>query len=133
MSVQLPLYAKCLSTADEKFAGKIVDMCYLVLGEDKANACVYGSNFDQKNYEAQKKGKVKLIELTSVALETALIAVRHIKQNIFWPPGPSQDWKNSIKDLMVTDPEKDMGADMEEPPEWLKSQLARLMQCEKMK
>jgi len=129
LTVQLPLYARCLECADAKFRGKVADMCYLVLGQDADNVGVYGSCRDQGTFKCQKKGEVCLAEISSVALATARTAVRHIRGNLFWPPGPGKEWRYDIKDLVVTSPEKDMGEDDAAKPAWLAKQLERLEAC----
>jgi len=129
LTVQLPLYARCLAAADGRFCGQVADMCYLVLGEDEDNVCVFGSACPQGRFEVQKKNKVALVDLAPTALATARTAVRHIRENLFWPPGPGEEWKYDIKDLLVSSPEKDMGEELKERPEWLGKQLAKLEAC----
>lgn len=126
LTVQLPLYARCLELADAKFAGKVFDMCYLVLGEDADNIGVYGSCQDQGRFRCQKSGEVCLSDVSSVALETALVAIRRIRDGLFWPPGPGDEWKYDVRDLFVVSPQKDFGADADEKSEWLARQLAKL-------
>ncbi len=129
MSVQLPLYARCLAEADAAFRGRVADMCYLVLGEDAANMFVFGSAYPQGRFEAQAQKKIVLADLAPTALETARVALRHIRENLFWPPGPGEEWKHDFKGLFVTTPEKDMGEDLKVPPEWLRTQMERLEAC----
>ena len=129
MTVQLPLYARCLALSDAKFRDVDIDMCYLVLGEDAENVRVFGSSCPQGAFEAQSRNRIRLVDLLPTALATARTAVRHIRGNLFWPPGPDEDWKYEFKDLFVSSPEKDMGAESGYPPEWLARQLARLEAC----
>lgn len=130
LTVQLPLYAHCLAMVDGKFRGRVADLCYLVLGEDADNVCVFGSACPQGRFEAQKKGKVQLVDLAPMALATARTAIRHIRGSLFWPPGPGEEWKYDIRDLLVSSPEKDMGEELAERPEWLVKQLAKLEACQ---
>ncbi len=94
-SVQLPLYARCLELSDPvKYAGKIGELCYLVLGRDAGNVDVFSEG---------------LVEHSAMAVETALRAIRGIRANVFWPPGPSDEWKYDFGGLFVTDPVTDIG------------------------
>ena len=126
ISVQLPLYARCLECQDEKFRGRMADLCYLVLGEDEKNLGVFGSVHDQGKFKIPSRSMKSLKEISVLALETALIAVKHIRENLFWPPGPIKDWQYDLKTLLVTSPEKDMGSEMTERPAWLARQEAKL-------
>lgn len=132
LSVQLPLYARCLEKADPAtFAGRIADLCYLVLGEDEANACVFGSAFDQGAFECQprkydkdgnpKPGRIELIDPTFFdrAIETARRAICGIRANLFWPPGPGP--KYDLDALFLKSP----ASDLEGTP-WLAEQERRL-------
>ena len=80
-------------------------------------------------FEAQAQKKIVLADLAPTALETARVALRHIRENLFWPPGPGEEWKHDFKGLFVTTPEKDMGEDLKVPPEWLRTQMERLEAC----
>lgn len=132
LSVQLPLYARCLEKADPAtFGGRIVDLCYLVLGEDEANTCVFGSAFDQGAFECQPKkidkdgnpkpGRIELIgpEFFDRALDTARRAISGIRVNLFWPPGPGS--KYDLDALFLKSP----ASDLEGTP-WLAEQERRL-------
>lgn len=108
LSVQLPLYAKCLETLDpKKFAGKIADWCYVLLGKTDADVVVMGSG--------------ELIEHWNTALDTARIAIRRMRGNVFWPPGPSEEWRWRVKGILEFSPERTL-----EGTEWLKNQKRRL-------
>ncbi len=131
LSVQLPLYARCLEKVNEKFRGRIADACYLVLGKDKDNVGVFGSVFSQGVYEVPKsqKSRVSILDALPVAMETAWTAVRHIKENLFWPPGPGEVWKSDFARLFVSTPEQDMGEALENQSEWIRTQHERLEAC----
>jgi len=108
LSVQLPLYARCLEKADPAtFAGQVADMCYLLLGKSEEHVVVLGSAFPQGDFAAVKQGAVHLVELKDIALDTARAAIRRIRGNIFWPPGPDGSWKYDLKDVLMVSPEKD--------------------------
>jgi hypothetical protein len=119
LTIQLPLYGRCLEKADQaKYAGKITDYCYLVLGEDEKNTVVFGSSSDQGGFECQKKSKIVLAKLAPVALETAKAAIRAIRANLFWPPGPSDELRyGGLKELFLNSPKNDL-----EGSEWLARQ-----------
>ena len=129
LSVQLPLYARCLEKADPAtFGGRIVDLCYLVLGEDEANTCVFGSAFYQGAFECQRtpkgkqqEGKITLIDpaFFDRALDTACRATSGIRANLFWPPGPGP--KYDLDALFLKSP----ASDLEGTP-WLAEQERRL-------
>lgn len=124
LSVQLPLYARCLEKADPAtFGGRIADLCYLVLGKDEANTCVFGSAFDQKPFECQgpRTRKTVLIkpDFFDRALDTARRAISGIRGNLFWPPGPGP--KYDLDALFLKLP----ASDLEGTP-WLAEQERRL-------
>ena len=56
-----------------------------------------------------------------VAVETARRAVANIRSNLFWPPGPSGEWKWNFGGLFVTDPETDLAG-----MAWTEEQTKRL-------
>ncbi len=89
------------------FAGQVADMCYLLLGRSEEHVVVLGSAFPQGDFAAAKRGGVHLVELKDVALDTARAAIRRIRGNIFWPPGPDESWKYDLKDVLMVSPEKD--------------------------
>lgn len=108
LSIQLPLYARCLETVDPaRFAGKIADLCYVILGKTDSDIVVMGSADDQGEFEVAKRGKLVLVDHLSLALDTARTAIRRIRANIFWPPGPKRVWRYDIKDLIAFSPERD--------------------------
>ena len=132
LSVQLPLYARCLEKADHAtFGGRIADLCYLVLGKDEANTCVFGSAFDQGAFECQpreydkngnlKPGRTELVQpaFFDLALDTARRAISGIRANLFWPPGPGS--KYDLDALFLKSP----ASDLEGTP-WLAEQERRL-------
>lgn len=92
-SIQLPLYARCLETLDPRYAGNVEDLCYCVLGES-----------------AEKSGEYRdgLLDYADIALATVCQAIRNISANIFWPPGPSDEWKWDFQPLFVADPLRDL-------------------------
>lgn len=125
LTVQLPLYGRCLEKyAPELFAGKIVDYCYVLLGSTPEDSVVLGSAFDQKPFEAAKTGKMPLAEHVELALETARVAIRRIRGNFFWPPGPSEEWRWDVKDLLSVSPDKDFPVGTA----WRDAQEAKLAQ-----
>ncbi len=119
LTIQLPLYGRCLEKTDQtKYAGKISDYCYLVLGKDKGNTVVFGSRFDQGEFECQKNSKTILADLAPAALDTAKAAIRAIRANLFWPPGPSDELRyGGLKELFLNSPKSDL-----EGSEWLARQ-----------
>mgnify|MGYP002626079825 CR=1 FL=1 len=113
LSVQLPLYARCLELAAPDIflspggESRITDACYLLLGRSDADAGVLFSRFPQGPFAAGGKDAPALLDLAPLALETARAAVARIRANIFWPPGPSETWKYDVKDFLVFSPERD--------------------------
>lgn len=132
LSVQLPLYGRCLEKVNPKFAGKIADYCYLVLGKNFENTGVFGSKFEETpssaeiKSEKRKKFGVKTVHLADSdihekALDTARAAIRAIRSNLFWPPGPGKALTYDLKDIFLNSPESDLrGSD------WLAEQERRL-------
>ena len=133
LSVQLPLYRRCLEMVDPgKFDGKVADCCYLVLGKNLENTGIFGSKFEEKmsNSEAKNEkrekfgiGTVALPEddIYKNALNTARTAIRAIRANLFWPPGPGKALDYGLKDIFLNSPANDlMGSD------WLAKQEKRL-------
>ena len=132
LSVQLPLYGHCLEKVDPKFAGKIADYCYLVLGKNFEKTGVFGSKFEEVpdkseiKSEDRKKfgiGSVHLADTTinEKALETARVAIRAIRSNLFWPPGPGKALSYDLKDIFLNSPEGDL-----KDSDWLAEQKRRL-------
>jgi ATP-dependent helicase/nuclease subunit B len=133
LTVQLPLYGRCLETQRPDVflfpdgTSRIADCCYLLLGRTAEDVAVLGSCRDQKRFEAVKtRPKPELLPLVSLALETAKTAVRRIRAGIFWPPGPSEEWKYDGADFATFSPEKDF------PPgtAWRDAQEAKLAALE---
>lgn len=126
LTVQLPLYGRCLEVDDPgTFAGRIVDYCYLVLGADAENVKPYGSAlpFGGRKPPAQA---VKLLELRELALETARTAMRRITENVFWPPRAAAGCAlHDFAGLVLLSPERDQG-EGEGRSAWLKAQEAKL-------
>lgn len=126
LAIQLPLYGRCLEASDPAtFRGRIVDFCYLVLGEDAENVKPYGSAlpFGGKNPSGNT---VRLMELRELALETARTAIRRILANVFWPPCATEGQALHEFDALVTlSPERDQG-EGEAKSAWLKAQEAKL-------
>ena len=98
LTVQLMVYKLCLESAEEKFAGKVNDLCYAVLGEDAENSGEFRG----------AKRQPPLIDMYDFGLETAKQVIRNIRANRFWPPGPGDEWQYDFKELFVESPEKDL-------------------------
>ena len=128
LTTQLPLYGKCLEKKDpETFLekGRIVDYCYLILGEDAANVKPYGSSqpFGGKGPSAQS---IKIADLADLSLKTAETVIRRIQANIFWPPVVSEKTKlYDYDDLVMRSPELDQG-DGDDASDWRKKQERKL-------
>ena len=132
LSVQLPLYGRCLEKVDPKFAGQIADCCYLILGKNFENTGVFGSTFEEAsdkgeaNSEDRKKfgiGEVRLADsdINGRALDTARAAICAIRANLFWPPGPGKALAYDLKDIFLNSPEGDL-----RDSDWLAEQKRRL-------
>ena len=63
-------------------------------------------------------------EHVALALETARVAIRRIRGNFFWPPGPSDEWRWDVKDLLSVSPDKDFPVGTA----WRDAQEAKLAQ-----
>jgi len=125
LTVQLPLYGRCLERFDPpKFAGRIADYCYLLLGETPDDTVVLGSAFDQGAFEARRTKKARLSDLVNDALNTARVAIRRIRENVFWPAGPSEEWRWDLKDVLSVSPERDFPVGTA----WRDAQEAKLAQ-----
>ena len=132
LSVQLPLYGRCLEMVDSKFAGKVVDCCYLVLGKNFENTGVFGSKFEEKMSDSEAKNEerekfgigtdaLSEDDIYKKALDTARTAIRAIRANLFWPPAPGKALDYGLKDIFLNSPESDLkGSD------WLAKQEKRL-------
>lgn len=106
ISVQLPLYGACLEAHDpRKFKGRIRDYGYLILGKNASQIGFYGSS---DPVGVTSRSNCVLADWVPFALETARTAIRHIRGNLFWPPGPSGTWAYDFKDLFVFSPEVDL-------------------------
>lgn len=111
LSVQPFLYGRCLEKAEpERFAGRIADYCYVLLGRTAEDTVVFGSADDQGAFEAVKTGKPRLVEMAATALDTARTAIRRIRGGFFWPPGPTEEWRREVRDLLTYSPEGDFRA-----------------------
>lgn len=123
LTVQPFLYGKCLETVDPAtFAGKIADYCYVILGKTENDIAVLGSREEQGRFEAVKRGKLVLADHVNVALETARTAIRRMRGNFFWPPGPTEEWKRRVKDVLTYSPE----GDFREGTSWRDAQEKKL-------
>ena len=119
LSIQLPLYARCLEALDpETYKGRIADLCYLVLGSDAEDARIFGSSLEAEPYRA---GPVRLLDTADEALDTARIAIRAIRANLFWPPGPENALQYDLADLVLNSIEGDLRGSP-----WLAEQERRL-------
>lgn len=105
LSVQLPVYGKCLSALEPKIPFAAISYCYFILG---------------KTEDVSKIVPLK-VNVVETAVETARRAVALIERNIFWPPGPSEEWQWDLKGLFVTDPHTDLSG-----TEWVQEQERRL-------
>ena len=130
LSVQLPLYRRCLEMAEPKFASKVTDCCYLVLGKNLENTGVFGSKFEEKMSDSEAKnaerekfgiGSVVLSDINEKALDTARAAIRAIRANLFWPPGPGKALDYGLKDIFLNSSESDLKGSG-----WLAKQEERL-------
>lgn len=131
LSVQLPLYGRCLEALPpsgagvalptESFAGRIGDYCYLVLGRTSGDTGVFGSAFDEKGDPVTRLDRLVLARIRDLALQTARTAVRAIRGNLFWPPGPGRSLDYGLGDILLNSPESDL-----EGTAWLAEQRRRL-------
>ena len=94
LSVQLPVYGKCLAASEND--ADFASLCFQYL--------ILGKNADEVGFKELNDGQV------AACLETAKKAVENIRANIFWPPGPGDEWKYDFNGLFVEDPVKDIGA-----------------------
>ena len=93
LSVQLPVYGKCLAALEPGIEFSSLRYRYLILGRNK----------DETVFCELKDAEV------SASVETAVAAVGNIRRNIFWPPGPGDEWKYDFGGLFVSDPVADIG------------------------
>jgi len=108
LSVQLPIYGKCLAALEPSIPFAAVQYAYLVLG----------ASADQCAVLPLKS------ETVEPALATARRAAELIGRNLFWPPGPTDEWKWNLAGLFVTDPLSDLGES-----DWAKRQEAKRGEC----
>lgn len=108
LSVQLPVYGRCLSAVEPKIPFAAISYAYFVLAATDEECAI------------QPLPDVAV----EVSLATARRAVALIGQNVFWPPGPTDEWKWNLKGLFVSDPQTDLGG-----TEWAKEQERRLEAC----
>ncbi len=109
ISVQLPLYRRALELLEpERFGGRIVDTCYLVLGKNSGEIKAWGGDYLRDFYDA--------------AVKTAAIAARQMTvEKLFWPVGMLRELEFVHAPLFMN------GCDERElPAEWLDDQLRRL-------
>lgn len=129
LTVQPALYARCLEKARPEdlpgFGGPppvpVVDLCYLVLGKTPADTVVFGSKDPQGAFEAQKRGKFVLAEHAETALESARVAIRRIRQGVFWPPAPGKALQYDLAEAFLDFAEKDLAGSG-----WVRDQDGRL-------
>ena len=104
LSVQLPVYGKCLAASEPRAPFAAQKFQYLILGKNA--------------------GETGLVELkdeeADASLATARIAADCIRANVFWPPGPAEDWKRDFGGLFVSGPEEDIGGS-----EWAAAHCAK--------
>lgn len=119
LSVQLPLYARCLEALDpDRYRGRIADLCYLVLGANAEDARVFGSSHETEPFRA---GPVRLLDTARDALDTARRAIRAIRANLFWPPGPENALQYDLAEIVLNSVEGDLKGSP-----WLAEQEKRL-------
>ncbi len=127
VSIQPFLYGRCLEKVDpRRFEGRIADFCYAILGRTSEDAVVMGSIEDQGEFEAVRRGKVALVEYKNLALETARTAIRRIRAQIFWPPGPTKEWRRDVSEILAFSPERDFRPGTA----WREAQEAKLVALE---
>jgi ATP-dependent helicase/nuclease subunit B len=131
LSVQLPLYARCVERQHEHparpgkeaipakgFAGGVAELCYVVLG--KNGLAVFGNTTTPSEFTASRN--IDLSKFRDIAEKTAQKAIERIRAGFFWPPGPDKTWKRDFGGLFVLSPEKDLSG-----TPWLDGQLRCLM------
>lgn len=106
LSVQLPLYGLGLTEKCEEISFNRIQYRY----------CILGKTEDETGFSEALTN-----EMVEAAIDNAKLAVELIKANIFWPPGPSEEWRWKYSKLFVAGPEKDL-----EDTEWAKEQARRL-------
>jgi len=108
LSVQLPVYGKCLAALKPEIPFAAIDYRYFI----------FAATEDECAIQPLKD------EIVAASIQTACRAVHLIEKNIFWPPGPSEEWKWDLKGLFVTDPQTDLDG-----TDWAKEQAKRLEAC----
>jgi len=108
LSVQLPVYGKCLAALGRGIPFEQIQYRYFILASTAAECAI------------QPLGD----EMVAAAIATARRAADLVGRNIFWPPGPTQEWKWDFAGLFVTDPETDLA-----PTAWVAAQDAKQEAC----
>ena len=86
------------------------------------DTAVFGSKDDQGAFEALKKsGKFVLSEHAETALESARVAIRRIRQGVFWPPAPGKALQYDLAEAFLDFAEKDLA-----DSDWVGEQEKRL-------
>ena len=126
LSVQLPLYGRCLEAwtppddlrLPAPFRGNVAEYCYVVLGKtaDSATSGVFGL----KNANGKSKGFC-IADHAGTFLDTARAAIRAIRANVFWPPGPGKALRYGLGEIFLASPAKDLAGSA-----WLETQERRL-------
>jgi hypothetical protein len=93
LSVQLPIYGKCLAALVPEADFQLQQFQYLILGKNEEEVGFKSLTEEQVN----------------CSVTAAKKAVENISNNIFWPPGPRDEWKWDFKGLFVEDPLSDLG------------------------
>ena len=130
LTVQPALYARCLENArpedlpgfDGPMPVPVVDLCYLVLGKTLEDTAVFGSKDDQGRFKTPKTGvQFVLAEHAGTALESARVAIRRIRQGVFWPPAPGKALRYDLAEAFLDSAEKDLA-----DSDWVREQEERL-------
>lgn len=129
LTVQPALYARCLAKAGPEdlpgFDGPppvpVVDLCYLILGKTAPDTVVFGSKYDHGDFEAQKRGKFVLEDHAETALDSVRVAIRRIRQGVFWPPAPGKALRYDLAEAFLDSAEKDLAGS-----DWVREQEERL-------
>ncbi len=108
LSVQLPVYGMCLSALEPKIPFAAIAYAYFVLAATDEECAI----------------QLLSDEVVAASLPTARRAVELIERNVFWPPGPSDEWKWKLKGLFVSDPQADLGG-----TDWAKAQDRKREAC----
>lgn len=117
LSIQLLLYGLCFEkwlASDagggfrEKYGQRIDDYCYLVIGSDPENTVVFGSRDGKFEFAAKGKTPTVLADHARTAHDTAITAIKRIRDGFFWPPGPGNDLRYDLKDIFLNSPANDL-------------------------